>query len=84
MILICLFDWTFLSDCFGLPNGRAQAQRRGGGDATIIIAPLLAGYIPSAVQPLLPAAGVVERGWLWQERLYHRSALLVSRMISAA
>jgi hypothetical protein len=35
------YDWP--------PNGMAQAQRRGGGDATIIIAPLLeTRRIPSA------------------------------------
>jgi hypothetical protein len=37
----------------------AQAQRRGGEDATIIFAPLLeTRCIPSAAKPLSPAAGV--------------------------
>jgi hypothetical protein len=42
-----------------LPNGMAQAQRRGRGDATNIIAPLLeTRRIPSAAEPLSPAADV--------------------------
>jgi hypothetical protein len=36
----------------------AQAQRRDLGDATMIIAPPLARRIPSAAEPLSPAAGV--------------------------